>query len=277
MGRISHTLLATVLIAVVTGCAARQGVPVGQIPPLVIPPPSEVESVKLGVVSALKDEGHTVQQSGAMYTRARRIIDRLSAVVGAGGFKFPVLIADAGEDVNAMVADGKTVIVYKELMERVPQDDELATVLAHELGHVLGKHHEDTGSQERQQEVAIGSSILGSAADIALTAAGYSAAGTIAGELTESAAQAVGMGAYALAYDRDMEYEADHIGLMVMAKAGYNPEAALRFWQKSDQIFGDSNSMSFFSTHPSNSDRLDKLAEYMPVAQSYYTPRKTAK
>ena len=226
--------------------------------------------MKLGVTSALKGEGHAVSQTGPVYARARRIIDRLSAVVGAGSFKFPVLIADAGEDVNAMVADGKTVVVYKELMTRVPDDSELATVLAHELGHVLGKHHEDNGSDSRKQEVSIASGILGSAADIALTASGYSGLGTIAGEVAETTVSTIGMGAYVLAYDRDMEYEADHIGMMVMSKAGYNPEAALRFWQKSDQIFGDANSMSFFSTHPSNSDRLDKLQSYLPIAMEYY-------
>jgi predicted Zn-dependent protease len=83
----------------------------------------------------------------------------------------------------------------------------------------------------------------------------------------------VGMGAYALAYDRDMEYEADHIGMMLMAKAGYDPSAAIRFWTNSDEIFGGSNSLSFFSTHPSNSDRLDALNEYLPIAQQYYTQR----
>jgi predicted Zn-dependent protease len=84
------------------------------------------------------------------------------------------------------------------------------------------------------------------------------------------------MGAYVLAYDRDMEYEADHIGMMVMSKAGYNPEAALSFWQKSDEIFGGSNSMSFFSTHPSNSDRLDQLRSYLPIALEYYRKKDVA-
>ncbi len=262
--------LVALIVIVSSGCAARQGVPVGQIPVFSPPAISEVESVKLGVVGSLKGEGKTVYTSGPIHARATRIIDRLSVAAGAGAFHFPVLIADAGEEVNAMVADGKTVIVYKALMEKVPQDDELATVLAHELGHALGKHQDDDGSDERKSEVEIGSSILGAAADIALSAAGYGGLGSLAGDITETTVGAVGMGAYVLSYDRDMEYEADHIGMMVMAKAGYNPEAALRFWKKSDEIFGDANSMSFFSTHPSNSDRLEKLAEYLPLARAYY-------
>jgi predicted Zn-dependent protease len=264
-------LFLTTMIAILSsGCAARQGVPVGQIPVFSAPAVLEVEQVKSAVDQSLKGEGKTVYTSGPIHARATRIIDRLSVAAGAGSFHFPVLIADAGEEVNAMVADGKTVIVYKALMDKVPQDDELATVLAHEIGHALGKHQDDEGSDERKSEVEIGSSILGAAANIALSAAGYGGLGSLAGDVTETTVGAVGMGAYVLSYDRDMEYEADHIGMMVMAKAGYNPEAALRFWEKSDEIFGGSNSMSFFSTHPSNSDRLEKLSEYLPLARAYY-------
>ena len=264
-------VLLLVVVSLLTGCSARQGVPVGQIPAFEVPSKQEAESVKMTVANGLKQEGHAIATSGAEYQRAQRIIDRLSAAAGSGGFQFPLLIADAGEDVNAMVADGKTVVVYKELMNRVPNDEELATVLAHEVGHVLGKHHEDNGAEDRKKEVAVGSAILGTVADIALTAVGFSALGTVVGDVTEGTVSVVGMGAYALSYDRDMEYEADHIGMMLMAKAGYNPEAAIRFWGKSDEVFGGSNSMSFFSTHPSNSDRLDSLKEYLPIAQKYYT------
>jgi predicted Zn-dependent protease len=225
----------------------------------------------MAAAQGLKQEGHAIATSGPEYQRARRIIDRLSSAAGSGGFQFPLLIADAGQDVNAMVADGKTVVVYKELMNRVPSDDELATVLAHEVGHVLGKHHEDNGTQERTNEVAVGGAILGTVADVALTAVGFSALGTVVGNVTEGTVNMVGMGAYALAYDRDMEYEADHIGMMLLAKAGYDPSAAIRFWAKSDEIFGGSDSLSFFGAHHSNSDRLDALNQCLPITQNYYT------
>lgn len=252
-----------------TGCAARQGIPVGQIPPFETPPTAEVESTKLAVTSALQNDGMAVTSVGQVHDRAQNIIDRLALASGSAGFRYPVLIADAGDDVNAMVADGKTVVVYEKLMRLVPNDDELATVLAHELGHVLGKHHTDTGAAEREKSVSIASSVLGSVANIALSASGYGGLGSTVGDVTEGAASAIGMGAYALEYNRDMEHEADHIGLMLMAKAGYNPDAALRFWSNSDKIFGESG-LAFFSTHPSNSDRLERLREYLPLANEYY-------
>ena len=260
-------------LALLSGCAVRQGVPVGEVPAISPPSKSEVASTNAAVQGALKEEGKPVTSSGPMKNRAQAIIDRLSRAAGAGNFRFPVYIADAGEEVNAMVADGKTVVIYKALMTRVPEDDQLATILAHELGHVSGKHHQDEGSKDREAEVSTGSSILGSVADVALSAAGYSGLGSTVGDLTETAVHTIGMGAYVLAYDREMEYEADHIGLMIMAKAGYNPEAALRFWKRADEVFGDSNSFSFMSTHPSNSDRLEKMEEYMPIALKYYQPR----
>lgn len=267
---LTKPLLLSIVAVLATGCAARQGVPVGQIPPFEVPPAAEVESTKFAVANALQEEGKDVSSVGTAHARAQRIIDRLARASGAVDFHFPVLIVDAGDDVNAMVADGKTVIIYGKLMTLVPDDDELATVLAHELGHVLGKHHKDTGGTERQEEVSIGSSILGAAANIALSVSGYSGLGSTVGDVTESTASAIGMGAYALAYDRDMEREADHIGLMLMAKAGYDPDAAIRFWSKSDEIFGGSTSLSFFSTHPSNPERLERLQEYLPIALEYY-------
>lgn len=277
--RYIQILFFAALLALCSGCAARQGVPVGQIPALASPPKHEAETLKLALAHGLQEEGYDIIPSGPEFLRARRIIDRLTRATGNTSFTFPLIIADAGTDVNAMVADGKTVIVYRELLRRVDDDDELATVLAHEVGHVLGKHHEDSGGADRASAVAVGSSILGSVADIALTAVGFSSLGTVVGGLTEHTVHAVGMGAYALSYDRDMEYEADHIGMMLMAKAGYDPAAAIRFWEKSDTIFGHSSSLSFFSTHPAHSDRLDSLKEYLPVAQKFYrsnSPRASA-
>ncbi len=73
-----------------------------------------------------------------------------------------------------------------------------------------------------------------------------------------------------LQYDRDQEYEADQIGLMIMGKAGYDPRVAVEFWNRASEIFGSSGGGSFLSTHPTADDRAEELEEALPVALKYY-------
>jgi predicted Zn-dependent protease len=89
------------------------------------------------------------------------------------------------------------------------------------------------------------------------------------GSLTSDASGAVSAGLI-LQYDRDQEFEADQIGLMIMGKAGYDPEKAIDFWKNSEKIFGSSNTLGFFKTHPSDSSRAARLQEALPIAKKYY-------
>lgn len=81
-------------------------------------------------------------------------------------------------------------------------------------------------------------------------------------------------GAIVGSFNRTQEYEADHLGLIIMAKAGYNPEGAIAFWRDAEKIFGTSSTSigSFFSTHPAFKDRVKSLEEAMPYAMQAYRP-----
>jgi predicted Zn-dependent protease len=272
---IKKTLLLIVLSIVMSACAARNAVPVGLIPKPVVPDPKEVSSVRYAVENTMATQnGWKMYQYGDEYVRVRRIIDRLQYGAKITNYSYPLYIADAGDDVNASAVSNNVIIVYKALANKVPNDAQLAAVLGHEIAHILARHTDDTSSEERAETLGWISWILGNAASVAVSAAGMGdGLAQTAGELTQDVSNTVGVGAVVLAYDRRLEYEADHIGMMIMARAGYDPKYALEFWKNADTIFGGTSG-SFFSTHPSNEDRQEKLQEYLPIAEEYYREAK---
>lgn len=270
MPRLFSLLLLSVAFGPI-GCSVRPNIPLGQIPPAVRPAPVEVAATRSIVQSELGDKsGYKLSESGADYKRVKTIVDKLARAAGAYDFTYPVIIADAGKDVNAMAVNDNTMVVYKELLRKVPSDDELATVISHEVAHIVAGHGKDTTSKEREGWVSVGSTVLGSMASIGASAAGADYVSDIAGSATEGAANLIGTGAVVRAYDRKLEYEADQVGLMLMGKAGYNPVAAISFWNKSQEIFGGDTGGIFLSTHPSSGNRTARLQEALPKAQEYY-------
>lgn len=201
--------------------------------------------------------------SGAYYNRAKRIVTRLSNAAGLGGFSYPVYIADAGNTVNAMAVNDNTIVVFRKLMDNIKSDTTLSVVLAHEVSHMLSRHGSDKVIQARTSAVAIGSAILGA---IVASKTGNSNAGAAARDISATA----GAGAFLRPYSRSMELEADHVGMLLMAKAGYNPRSAISFWGNSKKYLGSSGSNSFLSTHPSPGNRKAQLQRTLPLALKYY-------
>lgn len=154
-------------------------------------------------------------------------------------------------EVNAYAMAGGKVAVYSGLIEKLnPTDDELAQVLAHEIAHALSGHSREKVS------VAMGT-------DLALAAFGPS---------NELARQAVGTAAQVavqLPNSRQMESEADRVGLELAAKAGYDPRAAVSLWQKMGQLQGR-GIPEFLSTHPSDRTRIENLERLVPQMMPIY-------
>ncbi len=247
----------------------------GVIPPTTVPP-ADLRVAAEGYVDAhLNEQNYREIKSGAELKRVKTVVERLSTAAGYPSKTFPVHLVDAGQEVNAAAFNGASIVVYEELLRRVPSDEQLATVLAHEIGHIVAKHYADQAEEEqRASSVQLGSSLLGSVAGIATSAAGYDGVSDIAGSVTETTAGAIGYGAFVGAFNRTQEYEADHLGLLIMAKAGYNPQSAIEFWTGADKVFGASTSSTgaFFSTHPASSDRMVELEKALPLAMQYYSP-----
>ena len=161
-------------------------------------------------------------------------------------------------DINAFAMAGGKVGVFMGLFRIVENDDQLASVIGHEIAHVTAKHVNEQLSQ--QLALQTGGMIGG----IALMGSG-------AGLLTESALMsAYGLGTDGLgaAFDRNKEKEADHIGIMYMAKAGYDPEEGIKVLERLEEETGQqaASQASFLSTHPSNPERIAQLRTLMPEA-----------
>ncbi|MGI6222558.1 MAG: M48 family metallopeptidase [Prevotella sp.] len=167
------------------------------------------------------------------------------------------------KQVNAFCMPGGKIVVYEGLLPYTKNDDQLAIVLGHEIAHAVAKHSAEQLSKQQNQQ--IGTSILGTV----LNSTVGSGVGDVASEVA---------GTYFsfrnLKYSRDNESEADHIGLIFAAMAGYNPQEAIPFWKRMQQG-GSSNQNDFFSDHPSDAKRIAALQKEMPEAMKYYKPSTT--
>ena len=168
-------------------------------------------------------------------------------------------------EVNAFCMPGGKIVVYEGLLPVTQDETGLAIVLGHEIAHAVAKHSaEQLSKQTRQQYAAqIGGSVLSSVAQ----AKGMGNAASI----IDMAAQ-IGFNFANLKYSRDNETEADRLGLIFAAMAGYDPQLAIPFWQRMAQQSGGSTKSEIFSDHPSDEKRIAELQKRMPEALKYYVP-----
>lgn len=161
------------------------------------------------------------------------------------------------EQVNAFCMPGGKIVVYEGLMKIVSSDDELAVVLGHEVAHAVAKHSNERMSQQvlAQYGASVLSGALGNKS-----------------QAVQSVANTVyGLGAQygvVLPFSRKHESEADYMGLVFMAMAGYNPEVAVKFWQKMSAS-GGANVPEFMSTHPSDATRISDIQKHLPEIEKY--------
>lgn len=160
-------------------------------------------------------------------------------------------------DVNAFCMPGGKIVVYEGILPYTQDETGLAVVLGHEVAHAVAKHANERMSQQMMTEY--GTAAIG-------TALGGTSAG-----VQQAAAAAIGLGSQygiLLPYSRKQELEADKLGLIFMAMAGYNPSQAAAFWTRMSQQ--GSSTPEFMSTHPSDNTRIQQIEKDLPEAMKYY-------
>jgi metalloendopeptidase OMA1, mitochondrial len=200
---------------------------------------------------------------------ANRLVSQVGRAIADAAdkpeFDWQFTVIDEPETVNAFALPGGKVAVYTGIFPVAIDTAGLATVIGHEVAHALARHGAERMSQ--------GMALQGLGIGLAIATSGQSAG------VQQAVMQAYGLGAQVgvlLPFSREMESEADHIGLILMAKAGYDPSVSVGLWERMGQLSDGAKTMEFLSTHPNYDTRIQQLREWIPEAERYYrlaTPR----
>ena len=167
------------------------------------------------------------------------------------------------KEVNAFCMPGGKIVVYEGILPVTRDENSLAIVLGHEIAHAIAKHSAEQMSKQMIQEYGF---------QIAMGMLALS--GTSSGKMDViQVASAIGLQLKNLRYSRQMETEADRIGLIIAAMAGYDPRAAVDFWKRMRQTSGNRSAHDWYSDHPSDSNRIKNVRSFMPEAMKYYNPK----
>ncbi len=163
------------------------------------------------------------------------------------------------KEANAWCMPGGLICVYEGILPLTQDEPSLAIVLGHEIAHAVARHSAEQMSTQIKQQygMQIGAAVLG---------------GMGVGSNTSSIIQAIaaqGFNFKNLSYSRNHESEADHMGLIFAAMAGYDPQVAVAFWQRMAAASNNQRS-EFFSDHPSDATRIKQIQGWMPEALKYY-------
>lgn len=204
---------------------------------------------------------YRVSRDKTLNERVQRVGDRLSKVAfwDIPNADWEFVVFDVPNQINAFAMPGGKVGVFSGLFAIIENDDQLASVLAHEIAHVAAKHTHERLTQAMGVEA--GGLLLGGA--LMNSGAGMLSASAIQSLYGLSANGAV------LAYDRKKEKEADHIGMIYMARAGYDPRESVKVLENLEAKTG-AEAGGWLSTHPSNPERIVQLMDLMPEAESTY-------
>ncbi|HEY3197755.1 MAG TPA: M48 family metallopeptidase [Nitrospirales bacterium] len=208
------------------------------------------------------NESRDPAQIASVKLVAQRIIDaakRSKYSDRAQKFAWEVHVIKADKTINAFVVPGGKIFVYTGIFSIADNEAGLAAILGHEVTHALALH----GSERKSQGMlAQGFSFI---AGVAATYNG------INGGAVQDLSGAVAKLGILLPYSRVHESEADYVGMLLAADAGYDPHEAVRVWQRMAQVNKD-QSPEFLSTHPSDGTRITQMQGWMNEALTYYRP-----
>ena len=206
-------------------------------------------------------------KASAPLTTNREIIDYVSCVANAvvnvlepphSDYNWEMAILET-EQINAFVMPGGKIVIYEGILKAAQNQHQLAAVIGHEIAHETAEHTKSKLLQGKGAQIGI------QVAAVLLSGGHYGAQYTAQEALSQGAMYGI-----LLPYKRSQESEADVIGLEYMARAGFDPRAAVPLWQNMDAEAGGKAPAEFISTHPSSENRIDSLvSQWIEVLPLY--------
>jgi predicted Zn-dependent protease len=259
MKRVGSGLWAVVLAVVVAGCTTNEA---GRRQLMIVP---ESEMTQLGLTSFEQLKKETpISKDPALNDLVRRVGERIKSVVDMPNAQWEFVVFESKEP-NAFCLPGGKIGIYTGILPITKDEAGLATVMGHEVAHAVLQH-----GRERMSE-GLALNVVGQGLGKAVNAADP--------RWLKPFEQVYGIGSQvtvALPHSRAQELEADSRGVIYMAKAGYDPEAAVGFWQRFSDFMkqaGGSSTPGFLRTHPMDATRIKNLQDKMPEAKAVYRPR----
>lgn len=257
-------LLISSVLLLTTGCASNPYTNRSQF--LLISEDSEVQMGEKSYAQVLGDPNIKISKNPAEVDPVKRVAERIIAAAKrskyakrAQSFNWAVTVIKDDHTKNAWALPGGKIAFYTGIFPEAKNENGLAAIMGHEVVHALARHGAERMSTNSAAQLGL------SVVTIAL------GVGPIGSQL---ASQAVGIGIL-LPFSRSHESEADYIGLLLAAEAGYDPRESVRLWQRMGQS-SQGAPPEFLSTHPANETRISDLQKWMPEAMAIYDRSKKA-
>lgn len=257
-----------VILGLLVSVVACQKVPITGRNQVSLLPESEMISLSLTSYKDFLSKNPPVAESDANAQLVKRVGAKVSQAVESfmkqkglssrlQGYKWEFNLVNNPE-VNAWCMSGGKVVVYSGLLPVTQTETALACVMGHEIAHAVARHGNERMSQ----------GLIVQAGGVALQVALAQKPALTQNLLLQS--YGIGSQLGMLKYSRTHESEADKMGLVFMAMAGYDPSEAVAFWQRMAQAGGGKAPLELLSTHPSDATRIADIKAYLPTAMKYY-------
>jgi predicted Zn-dependent protease len=248
----------SIALACTLGLFACQTVPITGREQLILFSPDDENRMGIEAYQKILQQ-EKVSQNPQLNALVRRVGERIAAVVNRPDFAWEFQVID--KDVaNAFALPGGKVAVYTGMLKYTQTETGLAVVMGHEVAHALARHGGERMSRSMIAQWGLAAVQIGLNTNDSVILQGIGLAYGVGVELP---------------FDRSQEAEADRIGLILMAKAGYDPREAIPFWERMSSGKQGKGPPEFLSTHPSGRTRITQLRQWMPEALQYYHGRRS--
>ncbi len=218
------------------------------------------EEAQMGAQSFKEIVGKaTLSTDPQINAMVQHVGSRIAAVTDLG-YQWEFRVIQDDKQANAFALPGGKVAVYTGMLPITRDEAGLAAVLGHEIAHVLARH----GGERLSQQMGVQT--------VTQVLAGMSSSNPATVQLVSAALGAGASVGVLLPWGRAQESEADHLGLILMAKAGYDPRASLGLWKRMAEASKGQRPPEFLSTHPAEATRIQQIEGWLPEALTYYRP-----